>query len=85
MSFNESGDWDKMMAKRKSFYERMENDWGFRMEQVDKKLMTVNALSGSNNRYIRYKSTVIDTLTNDEYEIGIRGELKPYRGGGKEY
>ena len=81
--FNESNDFDKMMAKRKAYYKRMEDDFEFRMEQVDKKLMTINALSGKdikgNNRYVRYKTTIIehDGLGAEiaTYEIGLRGEF----------
>ena len=36
------------------------------MNQVDKKLMTVNALSGF-DKYMRYKNTVIEHDINGEY------------------
>lgn len=74
--FNESSDWERIKEKKKLFYKRMENDFDFRMSQVDNKLMILN---GSGNRYVRYKTTVHDTYTNKEYEIGMYGQLKEYK------
>ena len=80
MLFNESSDWDTLKRKKKEFYERMKNDLEFRLEQVDKKLFTLNSFE-TKTRYFRYKTTVIDTMLNKEYEIGLLGELKEYKGG----
>ena len=82
--FNESSDWTTMLEKKKAYYKRMEDDFDFRMEQVDKKLHTMNALSGGDyNRYVRYKTTIHDTLENVEYEIGLKGEFKEYKANNK--
>ena len=71
-----------LAAKRKEFYKRCETDFEFRMNQVDKKLMTMNALTGY-DKYVRYKNQVIAHDINGEqenvYEIGIYGELKQYK------
>ena len=81
MVFNESMKWDDLLRKKKEFYKRMETDFEFRMQQVDKKLMTMNALDSSkNDRYFRYKTTVIDSMLNKEYEIGLYGQLTEYKG-----
>ena len=82
--FNESSDWNKLKEKKREFYKRMETDFDFRMEQVDKKLMTVNAFEPK-TRYFRYKTTVHDTMLNIEYEIGIYGQLTKYKGYNKNY
>ena len=71
-----------LAAKRKAFYKRCETDFEFRMDQVDKKLMTMNALTGF-DKYVRYKNQVIAHDINGQqeevYEIGIYGELKQYK------
>ena len=70
------------VEKKRAFYKRLETDYEFRMNQVDKKLRTVNALSGF-DKYMRYKNTVIEHDINGEYvdtlEIGIYGEIKKYK------
>ena len=55
IDFSYLGDLNK---KRKEFYKRCETDFEFRMNQVDKKLMTMNALTGY-DKYMRYKNQVI--------------------------
>ena len=79
IDFSYLGDLNK---KRKEFYKRCETDFEFRMNQVDKKLMTMNALTGY-DKYVRYKNQVIAHDINGEqenvYEIGIYGELKQYK------
>ena len=81
MMFNESMKWSEMLAKKKAFYNRMETDHEFRMQQVDKKLLTVNALSGF-DKYMRYKGTVIEHNINgehvDTFLIGLHGQIKKY-------
>ena len=67
------------LEKKKQYYKRMENDIDFRLQQVDKKIMTMNALSGY-DKYMRYQLTLIEhditgQLVN-EYMIGIYGECK---------
>lgn len=79
--FNENMSWDELKAKKKAFYKRMETDFDFRMEQIDKKLLFLNSTYGATPRYVRYKTTVHDTVTNKEYEIGIYGQLKEYKNG----
>ena len=66
---------DEMLAKKKAFYQRMRDDIDFRLKQVDKKLHTMNALSGE-GRYVRYKLVIHDTITKQEYTIGETGEFK---------
>ena len=70
------------VEKKRAFYKRLETDFEFRMNQVDKKLMTMNALTGY-DKYMRYKNQVIAHDINGEqeevYEIGIYGELKKYK------
>ena len=76
-------EWDAILARRKAMKLRLETDFDYRMSEVDKKLRLANAYAGS-QRYVRYKTTVHDTYTNDEYEIGIYGECKLYQPG-KDY
>lgn len=77
-------EWDRIKARRKEMRERLETDFDFRMKTVDDKLRLANAYAGG-ERYIRFKTTVIDTVTNEEYEIGIYGECRLYRGNKKDY
>ena len=80
---NES-DWDAMKRRRKEMKERLETDFEYRMKSVDDKLRLANAYAGG-QRYIRYKTTVIDTVTQDEYEIGIYGECRIFNKNSKSY
>ena len=82
--FNENMEWNELLRKKKEFYKKMETDFDFRMKQVDNKLLTLNSFE-SKDRYFRYKTTVHDTMLNKEYEIGMYGELKEYKGGTKSY
>lgn len=79
--FNDNSNWTEMLEKKKAFYKRMEEDYEFRMAQVDKKLMTVNGLSGF-DKYMRYKETVIEHDRSgayvDTFLIGIHGQIKKY-------
>ena len=66
-----------LLEKKKAYYKRMETDFEFRMNQVDKKIQTMNALSGY-DKYMRYQLTLIEhditgQLVN-EYMIGIYGQ-----------
>ncbi len=72
-------DFDAMLRRRKEMKERLETDFEYRMKSVDDKLRLANAYAGG-ERYVRYKTTVIDTTTNDEYEIGIYGDCRLYTG-----
>ena len=69
------------VEKKKAYYKRMETDFEFRMQQVDKKLKTVNALSGF-DKFMRYQSRVIEhDITGAQvnvYEIGLYGDIKKY-------
>lgn len=76
--FNESSNWDKIKQKKKEFYDKMANNFDFRMKQVDMKLMVMNGGS-KRPRYVRYKTTVHDTMLNVEYEIGPLGQLREYK------
>ena len=71
----------ELIKNKRAYYERMETDFEFRMNEIDKKLKTVNALTGF-NKYMRYKATVIehDVLGGyvDTFEIGLHGEVKKY-------
>ena len=84
MVFNENMNWEDLLRKKKEFYKRMETDIDFRLEQVDKKLMTMNALE-SKDRYFRYQLTVHDTMLNDDYLIGLYGQLSKRPNGTKSY
>ena len=72
-----------IVEKKKAYYKRMETDFDFRMQQVDKKIMTMNALSGY-NKYVRYKTDLYEhDITGahiETYIIGIYGECKKYKG-----
>ena len=63
-----------MIEKRKAFYQRMKDDLEFRLKQVDKKIMTMNALSST--YYTRYQMEVYDDQGNT-YKIGNIGQLTP--------
>lgn len=60
------------VLKKREFYKRVENDIEFRLQQVDKKIMTMNALGS--RYYTRYQMEVYDDLGNT-YEIGKLGQL----------
>ena len=68
------------LEKKKAYYKRMETDFEFRLKQVDKKIMTMNALSGF-DKYMRYQLTLIEhDITGalvQEYNIGIYGQCTP--------
>ena len=76
-------EWEQIMDRKRKMKHRLETDFEYRMSEVDKKLRLANAYAGD-QRYVRYKTTVHDTYTNDEYEIGIYGECKLYNPG-KDY
>ncbi len=66
---------DEILAKKQAFYDKVKNNFDFRMKQVDLKLIVMNGFSGDEGRYKRYKSTVYDTCLNIEYTIGKLGNL----------
>ena len=61
-----------LVLKKRDFYNRMKNDLEFRLQQVDKKIMTMNALSAT--YYTRYQMEVYDDQGNT-YDIGEVGQL----------
>ena len=61
-----------LVLKKRDFYNRMRNDIEFRLHQVDKKIMTMNALSAT--YYTRYQMEVYDDQGNT-YDIGEVGQL----------
>ena len=61
-----------LVLKKRDFYNRMRNDIEFRLQQVDKKIMTMNALSAT--YYTRYQMEVYDDQGNT-YDIGEVGQL----------
>ena len=61
-----------MIEKKKAFYEKCRNDVDFRLQQVDKKIMTMNALSAT--YYTRYQMEVYDDKGNT-YQIGDVGQF----------
>ena len=74
MYFNEGDNFTQMLEKKKAFYQRMKDDLEFRLKQVDKKIMTMNALSST--YYTRYQMEVYDNQGNT-YKIGNVGQLIP--------
>ena len=73
MEFNDNSNWSEMLAKKKEFYQRMKEDLEFRLTQVDKKIRTLNALSGY-AKYNRYQEEVYDDK-GTTYLIGKTGEF----------
>ena len=63
----------ELVLKKREFYKRMEEDLEFRLNQVDKKIRTLNALSGY-DKYHRYQEEVYDDQAKT-YIIGKTGEF----------
>ena len=61
-----------LVLKKREYYNRMKNDVDFRLQQADKKIMTMNALGST--YYTRYQMEVYDDKGNT-YQIGDVGQF----------